>query len=112
MHGSRGFTLIEVMSAMVIFTGGVLMVLRLSETLQQQLSRSAVITEMSSIVRAQVDSLDALGYASLAVGQTSESLTVQGRSFQLTREVTQYSPLVRQLTVARDRGSRGVADPP
>lgn len=99
MRGRQGFTLIEVLGAMVIFTSGVLMVLGLSETLQRQLSRSGIITEMSSVIGAQIDSLEAIEYDSLATGQTSASVSFQNRNFTLSRNVTQYSPLVKEVTV-------------
>lgn len=99
--GERGgFTLIEVMAAMVVFTGGVLMVLSLAETLGEQMRRSGLVTELSAVVREQVDSLSALGYGGLTVGQTSTMLTLRpNRNWTLTRTVTDYSQLVRQITV-------------
>ena len=99
MKRRDGFTLIEVMGAMVLFTGGVLMVMNLATSLSTQLQRSGMITELSSLVREQVDSLEAEGYDGLTVSSTTASLTVRGVSYTLSRAVTNYSPLVRQITV-------------
>ncbi len=99
MKRRDGFTLIEVMGAMVLFTGGVLMVLNLATSLSTQLKRSGMITELSSLVREQVDSLEAEGYAGLTVESTNATLSIRNISYTLTRTVTSYSPLVRQITV-------------
>ena len=101
MNERNGFTLIEVLGAMVVFTGGVLMVLNLAESLSQQVTRAALVSQISGIVREQVDSLEALGYAGLSDGETTASLTlIPNRTWTLTRTVSTYSPLVRQVTVA------------
>ena len=96
---SEGFTLIEVLGALMLFTGGVMMVMNLATSLNTQLARSGLITEMTSIVREQVDSLEAEGFDGLSVSSTTASLTVRGGSYTLTRAVTDYSPLVKQITV-------------
>lgn len=92
--------MIEVMGAMVLFTGGVLMVLNLSSSLNTQLQRSAMITELTSVVREQVDSMEAEGYAGLSVASTTATLSLRNISYTLTRAVTSYSPLVKQITVS------------
>lgn len=99
MRTRDGFTLIEVMGAMVLFTGGVLMVMNLATSLGTQLRRSALITELSSVVKEQVDSLEAEGYAGLTVASTTATLSLRGTNYTLTRAITNYSPLVRQITV-------------
>ena len=103
MRDRNGFTLIEVMAAMVLFMGGVLMMLELTGNLAAQVERSALITEVASIARAQVDSLEALGYGALSAGSTAATVTLRPNlDWTVTRTVSQYSPLVKQVTVSVD----------
>ena len=109
MKDHSGFTLIEVMAAMVLFAGGVLMMLSLAQNLARQVDRSALITEVASIARAQADSLEALGYDGLTVGTLSPStITLRpSTDWTIRRTVTQYSPLVRQVTVSVEPSGHG-----
>ena len=95
----NGFTLIEVVGAALIFAVGVLMVLSLSSALGEQLERSAIASTVTVEVQEKVDSLATLPYSSLSVGSTQVDVTIRGVPYRRTVTVSQFSPLLRQITV-------------
>ncbi len=96
----RGFTLIEVIAALVIFSVGVLMVLDLTGALSRKMRYAATTSEL--VVRAQerLDSLESLAFDSLTVGTTLDTLTVEGIGYGETVSVSVVTGLLRQLDVA------------
>ena len=95
-----GFTLIEVIGALVIFSVGVLMVLSLAGSLSRQMDWAAVTSEL--VVRAQerLDSLEALPYSSLTPGSSDETLRIRGDSYARTVSVTSVTGLMYRLDVS------------
>ena len=95
-----GFTLIEVIGALVIFSVGVLMVLSLAGSLSRQMAWAAVTSEL--VVRAQerLDSLEALPYSSLTPGSSDETLRIRGDSYARTVSVTSVTGLMYRLDVS------------
>lgn len=104
-----GFTLIEVMGALIIFSLGVLMTLNLTDSMSEQLARAAIRSEIMARARTTLDSLEAEGFEGLSAGSLQRNLTVHGRSYRETLQVASFSPLVLQITVAFDpvSGARG-----
>lgn len=92
-----GFTLIEVVAALVIFASGVLVVLRLSSSISRQMEFAAVASEMVSEAEQRLDSLSSEAYGDLAVGETEDTAVVRGVVYERTVVITQYSPLLRQI---------------
>lgn len=98
--GSRwGFTLIEVMGALVIFSLGVLMTLNLTDTMSRRLDRAAIQSELMARARTVSDSVAEVGFGSLAPGNRVNGLTVRGRSYRERVEVVRVSPLVLETRV-------------
>lgn len=102
-HGSgprRGFTLIEVIGALVIFSLGVIMVLQLTRALSRQMEYGATSSEL--VVRAQerLDSLEALPFDSITVGTRSDTLTVRGIRYRRQFTVTAMTGLLRRIDVS------------
>jgi len=95
----HGFTLIEVMGALVIFTVGVIGALTLSDGLGDRLDRAALRTRVVEAAHEQVDSLRAVGYGSLLAGSTSSEVTLSARAYRIDRTVAQYSPLVKRIAI-------------
>ena len=95
-----GFTLIEVIGALVIFSVGVLMVLSLAGSLSRQMDWAAVTSEL--VVRAQerLDSLEAEPYSSLTPGSSDETLRIRGDSYARTVSVTSVTGLMYRLDVS------------
>jgi prepilin-type N-terminal cleavage/methylation domain-containing protein len=104
-----GFTLIEVMGALIIFSLGVLMTLNLTDSLSEQLARAAIRSEIMARARTSLDSLEAEGFGGVSVGSVQRNFTAHGRSYRETLQVSSFSPLVLQVTVAIDpvSGVRG-----
>ena len=92
-----GFTLIEVVGALLIFSGGVIMVLKITSALSQRMEYLAVKSVINVHGQQQMDSLMVLPYASLAVGVTAGSDTVRGISYVRNLVITQEKPLLRLL---------------
>lgn len=95
-----GFTLIEVVGALLIFSAGVIMLLNLTGSLSRSLEYSAINSVITAEAQERIDSLGALSYASLTVATTQDALTFRGVSYQRTQTITQFSPLVRKVVVA------------
>lgn len=97
---SNGFTLIEVIAALVIFSGGVLMVLQMSGSLSRQMEWAAAASEIVVVAQARLDSLDAEAFADLTPGTTSETVTVAGKSYTLGTTISSVTALLVQLDVS------------
>ncbi len=83
-----GFTLIEVMAALLVFVMGVLMVLRLSSALTTQLDHSGITSELVVIAHEQIDSLAATPFDSLEAKTVEDVLKVGKQEIEYTRTVT------------------------
>lgn len=106
----NGFTLIEVIAALVIFAGGVLMVIQMSGSLSRQMEWAATASEIVVVAQARLDSLDFEAFADLNTGTTSETVTVQGKSYTLGTTVSTITALLKQIDVSMTPGT-GVFGP-
>lgn len=95
-----GFTLIEVIGSLVIFSVGVIMVLQLTGALTRQMEYAAKSSEL--VVRAQerLDSLETLPFDSITVGTRQDTLTVRGVSYVESTTVTAVTGLLRRIEVS------------
>jgi len=96
---STGFTLIEVIGALVIFSVGVLMVIQLSGALSEQMTRAAISSEIVALAHERLDSLEALDFDSLTVGTVADTVVVQGRSYSRSVSVTKMTGLLIEIDV-------------
>ncbi len=96
-----GFTLIEVMGALLIFVMGVLMSLRLSAAMNAQLEYSAITSELVVIAREQIDSLAATPFDSLEAKTEEDNFKVGALEIEYTKTVTVslVNPLLYQFDV-------------
>lgn len=97
-----GFTLIEVIGALLIFSAGVIMMLGVTRGLSDSLEHSAVNSILTAEGQERMDSLTALTYSSLPVGTRQDTLTFRGVRYRRRQVVTQFSPLVRKVDVTLD----------
>jgi prepilin-type N-terminal cleavage/methylation domain-containing protein len=95
----RGFSLIEVIAALVVFSMGVLMVLSLTTALSTRMQYSAVASELAVRSQERLDSLESLPFASLTVGTKVDTITVQGVQYVRTVVVTPVTGLLYELQV-------------
>lgn len=101
--GSRsagGFTLIEVIGALVIFSVGVLMVIQVSGALGTQMRYAGVRSELGALAGERLDSLEALPLASLATGTTVDTVSVTGFDYVRTVVVTSMTPVLSRIDVS------------
>jgi prepilin-type N-terminal cleavage/methylation domain-containing protein len=98
--GDDGFTLIEVVGALVIFSVGVLMVMRVGSTLTTQMRYSGARSEIVVLANAQVDSIEATPFDSITGGTSTDTVTVQGWTYQLETTVTLLTPVLGRVEVS------------
>lgn len=96
----RGFTLIEVIGALVIFSVGVLMVLQLSGALGTQMVYSARRSEIVILGSQTLDSLEATPADSLTLGTRTDTVTASGASFERVAVITQVTPLLLKIDLS------------
>lgn len=94
-----GFTLIEVIGALLIFSAGILMVLRITASLSRQMDRAAITSEL--VVRTQewLDSLDATPFDSLGPAVRADTLVIRGRPYVRSAKVTAVTALLYRIDV-------------
>jgi prepilin-type N-terminal cleavage/methylation domain-containing protein len=106
--GRGGFTLIEVLGALVVFSAGVLMVLSFTGVLSSQLGMAAARSTLTVTVQNRLDSLQRRPWDSLAPGLSTDTLMIAGKPFVLSESVFETTGLVREVHVsvrpAHDRG--------
>jgi hypothetical protein len=94
-----GFTLIEVIGALLVFSVGLIMLLSLTRSLAQRLEWAAVNSLIAAEGQERLDSLGALAYGSLTIGTDTDTMSFRGVSYRRQQVVGQYSPLVRRAAV-------------
>jgi prepilin-type N-terminal cleavage/methylation domain-containing protein len=102
LSGSRarhGFTLIEVIAALVIFSTGVILAASLSRALTTQLSHSTLRSEVAALGRQTLDSLAMVPYEELVPGSGSDSPELSSRTFTREWTVIQDGPRARRIEV-------------
>jgi len=99
-RAAAGFTLIEVIGALVIFSVGVLMVVQISGALGTQMRYAGTRSEL--VVRAGqlVDSVAAEPFASVTPGTRLDTLTVQGAEYECTLQVSSVTPVLKRVDVS------------
>ena len=98
-RGLEGFTLIEVIGALVVFSMGVLMVLSLTGVVAVQLNNAGLRSMVNVAVQNKLDSLQLQPYDSLTVGSNSDSVVLMGETFIRTQTILQATALVREVEV-------------
>ncbi len=98
-HRRDGFTLIEVVGALVIFSVGVLMVMRAGSSLTTQMRYSGARSEIVVLANAQLDSIEATPFDSIAAGSSTDTLTVQGWEYRRMVTVTRLTPILGRVEV-------------
>lgn len=96
---NRGFTLIEVLGAMVIFSVGVLMITSMTTSLSGRFQSNTLRTNLSIVGQGRLDSISAVEYDSVSVGTSSGTLTISNEPYTCTMTVTQTDPVSRTVQV-------------
>ena len=95
----NGFTLIEVMGALIIFSFGVLALLSLTGVVSLQLNRAGKSSTVTAAVQDRLDSLRGVPYDTLLPGSSVDTIQVLGEPYLLIQMVLQAGPLVREAQV-------------
>jgi len=97
-----GFTLIEVIGALVIFSVGVLMVFQVSGALGVQMRYAGASSRLTALAAARLDSLEALPLASLTSGTTVDTIAAEGLQYEYTVVVTAVTNVLTKIDVSMD----------
>lgn len=101
LDGRRsGFTLIEVIGALVIFSVGVLMVMQVSGALGTQMRYAGVRSEIVVLANERLDSLEVTPVASLSTGTTRDTVMVQGLEYERVAVVTPLTAVLARIDVS------------
>jgi len=96
---AHGFTLIEVIGALVIFSMGVLMLVQLSGGLGTRMRYAGARSPLVVFANERLDSLSAEPFAALVPGTSLDTLASEGRSFQSSVVITAVSPVLKRIVV-------------
>ena len=94
-----GFTLIEVIGALVIFSVGVLMVIQLSGGLGIQMRYAGAASELAVLTNVKLDSLEPLPIGSIAAGTVLDTIIVAGAAYERRVVVTSWTPVLSKIEV-------------
>ena len=89
----------------MIFSGGVIMVLKVTSALSQRMEYMAVKSVVNVQGKQQMDSLMVLPYASLPVGGSASAVTVRGVSYIRKLAISERSPLLKLISLSLDPSS-------
>lgn len=95
-----GFTLIEVIGALVIFSVGVLMVMQTGSSLTTRMRHAGARSEIVVLASEQVDSVEATPFDSLTAGTVQDTLNVQGWTYTRSVVVTLLTPVLARIEVS------------
>ena len=101
-----GFTLIEVVGALVIFSAGVLGVMRVGSALTTQLRYSGTRSEIVVLANEQADSIASMPFDSVTAGTVQDTVNVQGWVYQREVTVTDLTPVLARIDVTIQRMDR------
>ena len=95
----KGFTLIEVIGALLIFSVGVLMVIQVSGALGTQMSFAAASSEIVVFANERLDSLEATPFDSVSTGITTDTLTVGSFTYERVTTISEITPVLYQIDI-------------
>ncbi len=95
-----GFTLIEVIGALVIFSIGVLAVIGLGGTLTLQMERAALRSEIALVGQERLDSLELVDYTALTLGTTTSSTSIRGEAYTWSLTVSDSTAVIRHVALS------------
>ena len=98
--GERGFTLIEVVGAFVIFAVGVLMVIQTSGATSTQMRNAGVSSALALRAAERLDSLEAEPFSALTPGTDADTVVVSGLVYDRTVVLTALTPLLMRVDVS------------
>jgi prepilin-type N-terminal cleavage/methylation domain-containing protein len=98
----RGFTLIEVLGALVVFSVGVLMVTSMTSSLSERMRYASLRTAVTIVGQERLDSLALVDYDSASPGVTTGRMTVLGEAYDCRIAVSQDGVVTRRVRIDLD----------
>jgi len=98
--GKRGFTLIEVVGALLVFSVGVLMVIQATSALGTQMRYAAVRSQIAVLAAERLDSLESTPLDSIVAGTSIDTLTIQGLPYARSSTVVLLTPVLAKVDVS------------
>jgi prepilin-type N-terminal cleavage/methylation domain-containing protein len=95
-----GFTLIEVIAALVVFSTAVLMATSLTAGLTTQMRFSALRSQVAARAVHRLDSMAVLPYDSVPVSVSLSTYSIQGQMYRDSLKVVQFAPRIREVQVS------------
>jgi prepilin-type N-terminal cleavage/methylation domain-containing protein len=96
----RGFTLIEVIGALVIFSLGVLMVMQVSGALGTQMRYAGASSAIHVVAASQLDSLEALPLSSLMAGTAVDTIVAEGIDYECTVVISTVTSALKKIDIS------------
>ena len=84
---------------LVIFSMGVLAVVRLAGTLSVQMERASLRSELAFVGQEQLDSLELVDYGALTLGTTMSSSSIRGETYDWSVTVSDSTALILHVEV-------------
>lgn len=97
--GRAGFTLIEVVGALVIFAVGILMIMQVGGALATQMRYAGVRSQIAVLAGEQIDSLESMPFDSITAGTSEDTVAVQGWSYRRRVTVSTLTPVLARIDV-------------
>lgn len=94
-----GFTLVEVMVAIVILAVGALAVTHLSLSVAVLMQHSSAKTELITLAENRLEAVQALDYDEIRAGVDEDTVTVRGKAYVRRVTVTEPTSRMREIRV-------------
>jgi prepilin-type N-terminal cleavage/methylation domain-containing protein len=95
-----GFTLVEVMAAMILLSFGVLSLVRVTGALALEMRRAGSQTAVVATAQTGLEDVEVQAFEAVTVGTTVDTVRVQGRDFVRTVTVSAAGARVKRVEVA------------
>ena len=96
----RGFTLIEVIGALVIFSIGVLSAMRMGGALTTKMRYAGTRSQLAVLASERLDSIESMPFDSITLGTVEDTVTVQGWSYRRWVAVSSVTPVLARIDVS------------
>lgn len=97
-----GFTLIEVIGALMVLSVALLLTTGLTASLTVQVRQATLKSELVATAQRRLDSLSVLSYSQVPLGVTADTIEIEGTSYVYRQAVELHSSWLRQVTLSLD----------
>lgn len=94
-----GFTLVEVMAALIILVVGVLAIARVTGGLALELRRAGAQTAVIAATQTALEAEEAKSFSAISLGTRTDTVRIEGRPYVRTVVVSQAGARVKRIDV-------------